>query len=254
VRRAATAILDIDGTLVDTNYQHVLAWQRAFRASGLEVAASRIHRHVGMGGDRLVEEVAGQAFEREHGDKVRDAEGEAYAEMIDEVVPFEGAEELLGELRRLDYRIVLASSAKPEEVERYVEMLGARELAHGWTSSEDVESTKPSSELVEAALRIGSEPAVMVGDTVWDIQAARKAGVPCIAVLTGGIGPLELRAAGAAGVYGSVADLAGELRRGDPLRASLPGSGVEHRVGDAAAQGRQDLAAVHAQGLERSGS
>jgi phosphoglycolate phosphatase-like HAD superfamily hydrolase len=214
MRRATTAILDIDGTLVDTNYQHVLAWQRAFRASGLEVPGSRIHRHIGMGGDRLVGKVAGSGFDSERGDEVRAAEGEAYAQMIDEVVVLDGATDLLRELRRHDYRVVLASSAKPQEVEHYVEMLGARELAEGWTTSEDVESTKPSAELVEAALRIASPPAVMVGDTPWDVIAARKAGIPCLAVLTGGIGALELRAAGAFGVYGSVADLAGELRRG----------------------------------------
>jgi phosphoglycolate phosphatase-like HAD superfamily hydrolase len=217
MRLVATAILDIDGTLVDTNYQHVLAWQRAFRANGLQVPASRIHRHVGMGGDRLVGKVAGNAFERDQGDEVRSAEGDLYAEMIDEVVPFDGANELLRELRRRDYRVVLASSAKPEEVERYVEMLDARDLADGWTTAEDVESTKPSAELVEAALEIGSQPAVMVGDTAWDVIAARKAAVPCHAVLTGGIGALELRAAGAVSVYGSVADLAAELKRGGRL-------------------------------------
>jgi phosphoglycolate phosphatase-like HAD superfamily hydrolase len=214
---AATAILDVDGTLVDTNYQHVLAWQRAFRASGLEVPASRIHRHIGMGGDRLVAKVAGDEFDREHGDAVRAVEGELYGEMIDEVAPFDGAKELLRELQRHEYRVVLASSAKPDEVERYVDILDAREITEGWTTSEDVESTKPSSELVEAALEIGRPPAVMVGDTAWDVIAARKAGVPCLAVLTGGIGALELRAAGAVGVYGSVADLAGELRRGARL-------------------------------------
>ena len=223
--KAETAILDIDGTLVDTNYQHVIAWQRAFRANGLQIAGSRIHGHVGMGGDRLVEEVAGPEFEREHGDETRAAEGEAYAEMIDDVVPLDGAEDLLHELRRHDYSIVLASSAKPEEVEHYVEILGADELADGWTTSEDVDSTKPSSELVEAALRIGSPPAVMVGDTAWDVIAARKAGVPCLAVTTGGIGALELRAAGAAGVYGSVADLAGELRRGTRLEDAASENG-----------------------------
>jgi HAD superfamily hydrolase (TIGR01549 family) len=247
MRQAAeTAILDVDGTLVDTNYQHVIAWQRAFRAKGLQVAASRLHGHIGMGGDRLVEEVAGPEFERERGDEVRAAEGKAYAELIDEVVPIDGAEDLLHELLRHDYRVVLASSAKPEEVEHYVELLGARELAAGWTTSEDVNATKPSSELVDAALRIGSPPAVMVGDTAWDVIAARKAGVPCLAVTTGGIGALELRAAGAAGVYGSVADLAGELRRGVRLedaaaenghRSAMPrhfvrrpGSGLAHRT------------------------
>jgi phosphoglycolate phosphatase-like HAD superfamily hydrolase len=217
MRPAATAILDIDGTLVDTNYQHVVAWQRAFRAQGLQVPASRIHRHVGMGGDRLVAKVAGREFELEHGDAVRAAEGAIYGEIIDEVAPFDGAKELLRQLRRHDYRIVLASSAKSEEVERYVEMLDARELADGWTTSKDVESTKPSPELVEAALEIGSTPAVMVGDTAWDVVAARKVGVPCLAVLTGGIGALELRAAGAVSVYRSVADLAEQLQRGGRL-------------------------------------
>jgi HAD superfamily hydrolase (TIGR01549 family) len=196
-----------------------------------------------MGGDRLVGKVAGDRFERDHGDEIRSAEADLYAEMTDEVVPFDDAQELLRELRRHDYRIVLASSAKPEEVERYVEMLDARDLADGWTTADDVESTKPSAELVEAALEIGSEPAVMVGDTVWDVIAARKAGVPCLAVLTGGISALELRAAGAVSVYRSVSDLAGELQRGARLEDAALENG--HRSSLTRAFARRAAAGMH---------
>jgi phosphoglycolate phosphatase-like HAD superfamily hydrolase len=227
-----TVVLDVDGTLVDTNYQHVLAWQRAFRRLGEVVPASRIHRHIGMGGDRLVAEVAGAEFECQHGEEVREAEGTAYGGMIGEVSPFEGAQDLLFQLRDNGYRIVLASSSRPEEVEHYVDLLEARELADGWTTAEDVKATKPSSELIETALEIGgASRGAMIGDTTWDVMAARKAGIPCHAVLTGGLGALELRAAGATSVYRSVADLASDLERGARVEGNaFGGDGRPGRV------------------------
>jgi phosphoglycolate phosphatase-like HAD superfamily hydrolase len=170
-----------------------------------------------------VARVTDPEFEREHGDDVRDAEGVIYGEMIDDVTPFEGARDLLRQLRSAGHRVVLASSAKPEEVETYVDILEARDLANGWTTAEDVEATKPSSELVQVALELGGcARAVMVGDTAWDVIAARKVGISCHAVLTGGIGALELRAAGAVSVYQSVADLASDLERGAQLEGDIP--------------------------------
>src|SRR5689334_14880927 len=122
------AILDIDGTLVDSNYQHAIAWYRAFRRNGVVVPAWRIHRHIGMGGDQLVAAVAGDDVERRCGDDVRDAEGEIYMGLIDEVLPFDGARELIAGLRDRFDSVVLASSAKEREVERYLDLLDAREL------------------------------------------------------------------------------------------------------------------------------
>ena len=206
------AILDVDGTLVDTNYQHALAWYRAFRQHGVVLPVWRIHRHIGMGGDQLVAAVAGDEVESEKGDDIRSAEKALYMALIEEVEPFEGARELIGELKEGGHAVVLASSAKEEEVDHYLDLLDARELADGWTTSADVEATKPEPDLVKAALdKAGGGDAVMIGDTTWDCEAARRAGVETIAVLTGGFSEKELRDAGAAVVVEAVGDLRGRL-------------------------------------------
>jgi HAD superfamily hydrolase (TIGR01549 family) len=201
-----TVILDIDGTLVDTNYHHAIAWQRAFRAHGHAVAAWRIHRHVGMGGDQFVPALIGEGADADHGDALRAAHDEAYDQLIDEVEPIEGARELLKELGEEDLEVVLASSAREEEVDHYLDLLGARELVTAWTCSADVERTKPAPDLVQIAVDKagGDGPRLMVGDTVWDVRAARKAGVPTLAVLSGGFSEAELREAGATEVVESV--------------------------------------------------
>ncbi|HEX3910104.1 MAG TPA: HAD family hydrolase [Solirubrobacteraceae bacterium] len=210
----AVAILDIDGTLVDTNYQHAIAWFRAFCRHDLVLPIWRIHRHIGMGGDQLVPALAGDDFEAEHGDAVREHEKALYGELIGEVQPMNGARELIEELVRRDHTVLLASSAKQEEVDWYLDLLDARELADGWTSSADVESTKPEPDLVHAALqKAGAKPAgaVMIGDTPYDVEAAKRAEVPTLGVLTGGFSEHELREAGAREVYASVIELREDL-------------------------------------------
>src|SRR3954463_75930 len=195
----ATAILDIDGTLVDTNYHHAVAWYRAFRAFGFVVPLWRIHRHIGMGGDQLVSALAGEGFDREHGDEVRAAEKILYVQLIDEVQPLTGARALIEDLKGSGHTVILASSAKPEELEHYLTLLDARSLVDGWTDSGDVERTKPEPDLVLAALeKGGAEPkdAVMIGDSVWDCKAAEGAGTRSIGVLTGGFCEEELLEAG----------------------------------------------------------
>jgi HAD superfamily hydrolase (TIGR01509 family) len=205
---APTVILDVDGTLVDTNYQHTLAWYRAFRGQGIVLPLWRIHRHIGMGGDQLVEALAGAKCDEEQGDEIRAAEKELYLALIDEVEPFEGARELIAALKERGSTVVLASSAKENELEHYLDLLGARDLADAWTTSADVEATKPAPDLVLAALeKAGGGEAVMVGDTTWDCQAAGKAGVPTVAVLTGGFSEQELEDAGAVALYESIAVL-----------------------------------------------
>lgn len=203
------AIVDIDGTLVDTNYHHTVAWWRAFQRSGVDVPSWRLHRHMGMGGDQLVESVAGEDAEREHGDAIRDAEGELYSEMLDEVIPLPGARELLAELKRRGHAVVLASSAKADEAEHYVDLLEVRDLVDGWTTSADIDSTKPEPDLIEAARELapGEDEAVMIGDTVWDIEAAKRDGVETIAVLSGGYSRSELEEAGATAVFDTPAAL-----------------------------------------------
>src|SRR3954452_7058313 len=212
------AILDIDGTLVDTNYHHAIAWYRAFRQHGEAVAVWRIHRRIGMGGDQLVESLCGKQVEEEKGDDIRAAEKTLYMALIDEVEPFAGARELICDLKERGHAVVLASSAKPDEVEHYLDLLDARDLAQDWTDSGDVERTKPEPDLVAAAIeKAGGGPAVMIGDSTWDCEAAKRAGVETIAVLTGGFSEQELREAGAAVVFKSLPELRENLE-GTPFR------------------------------------
>ncbi|HYG96478.1 MAG TPA: HAD family hydrolase [Solirubrobacterales bacterium] len=203
------AILDVDGTLVDTNYHHALAWHRALHAHGHQVQMWKVHRHIGMGGDQILDALIGEQAAADQGDAIREAEAEAYGELIGEVEPMEGARELIEKLREEGSTVILASSAKEEEVDHYLDLLDARELVDGWTTAADVENTKPDPDLVNAAIeKAGNEdPAVMVGDSVWDVKAAKAAGLPTLAVLTGGFSEAELREAGASQVVESIADL-----------------------------------------------
>jgi len=204
----AIAILDIDGTLVDTNYHHAIAWYRAFRQHDLVLPVWRIHRHLGMGGDQLVGALAGDEVEQEKGDDIRTAEKALYLALIEEVEPMDGARELISDLKDAGHTVVLASSAKEDEVDHYLDLLDARELADDWTTSADVETTKPAPDLVEAAReKAGGGEAVMVGDTPWDVKAAARAGVETIAVLTGGFAEAELTEAGACAVFESIDEL-----------------------------------------------
>ena len=208
------AILDIDGTLVDTNYHHAIAWYRAFRQHDVKLPIWQIHRGMGMGGDQLVAHLAGDEVEEELGDDIRAAEKALYLAFIEEVEPFEGARDFVASLRDRGLTVILASSAKASELDHYLDLLDVRELADDWTSSADVETTKPAPDLVQAAFgKAGTEDAVMVGDTPWDIKAAGRAGIPTIAVLTGGFSAEELREAGAAEVYESIADLRERIAR-----------------------------------------
>jgi len=208
-RSQQTVALDVDGTLVDTNYQHAIAWHRAFRGHGYRVAIWEIHRHIGMGGDQLVGDLLGEEAEDADGDELRDAHSDAYGGLIGEVEAMEGASELIADLDEAGATVILASSAASEEVERYVELLGAGDRIAGATTSADAEHTKPHPELVRVALdKYGSGgPALMVGDSTWDVKAAGAAGVPTLALLTGGFSEAELREAGAAEVARSIVDV-----------------------------------------------
>jgi HAD superfamily hydrolase (TIGR01509 family) len=214
------AILDIDGTLVDTNFHHAIAWYRAFRQHEIVLPTWRIHRHIGMGGDQLIAALCDDETEEEKGDDIRAAEKTLYFELITEVEPLAGSRELIEDLKGRGHPVVLASSAKKEEVEHYLDLLDARELADDWTTSADVEATKPQPDLVQAALdKAGTDEGVMVGDTTWDCEAAKRAGVPAVTVLTGGFSAAELREAGAVEVYHSIEELREALDE-TPLAAS----------------------------------
>jgi HAD superfamily hydrolase (TIGR01509 family) len=206
------AILDVDGTLVDTNYHHAIAWYRAFRRHGIVLPIWRIHRSIGMGGDHLVPALCGEEVEREAGDDIRAAEKELYADLIDEVAPLPHAYDLVVELERRGQPVVLSSSAKQDEIEHYIQLLGVGDVVYGWTSSADVDATKPEPDLIEVAVeKSGRSHAVMLGDSTWDCEAAERAGVETVAVLTGGFSQEELYAAGAAVVFESIEELLDRL-------------------------------------------
>lgn len=202
------AIVDIDGTLVDSNFHHAVAWFRAFLEHDIVVPTWRIHRHVGMGGDQLVSVLVGDRIESDIGDAIRDSEKKIYMDMIDEVRPLEGAADFLRDLGKEGHHVVLASSAKEDEVDHYLDLLGVRDDVHAWTTSADVAATKPHPDLIQAALaKSDFEEAVVVGDSTWDCVAAARAGVPTIGVVTGGFSEAELRDAGAIAVFESVREL-----------------------------------------------
>lgn len=221
-----TVVLDVDGTLVDTNFHHVLAWARSFEAHGVTVPLWRVHRAIGMGGDRLVGEVAGEEVEERLGDDVRARWKDEFDAVIDEVRALHGARELLAALKERGVAVALASSANPEHAQHAFDLLGVGggagggddddsdddELVDTATSAEDAEESKPDPELVQAALdRLGQDldtaSACVVGDSVHDVRAAQRAGLPAYAVLTGGTSRAELLEAGAAGVYVDLDDL-----------------------------------------------
>jgi HAD superfamily hydrolase (TIGR01549 family) len=209
---ADTAIFDVDGTLVDTNYQHAIAWYRAFRRYDITRPLWRIHRGIGMGGDTFVPEVAGEDAEREHGDDLRAAWTEEFDELIGEIQPFEATRSLLEEVKGRGFRLVLASSGKTKHVEAFLELFGGRDLADAWTTSDDAEKSKPEPDIVQTALaKVDGASGVMIGDSVYDVMAAGRIGIPTIAVRTGGFGTDELQEAGASHVFDSLDELQAAL-------------------------------------------
>ncbi|MGY1771886.1 HAD family hydrolase [Blastococcus sp. SYSU D00813] len=212
---SAIAVLDVDGTLVDTNYQHALAWYRAFRSLGETFPIWRIHRLIGMGGDQLVAAIGGDELEERIGEQARERWVEEADPLMREVAVLPGARDLLLAVKERGHRLVLASSGKPHHVDLSLDLLDARDVADAWTSSEDVENTKPAPDLLQVALRkLGAPedaPSVLVGDSVWDVKAADNAGMPALVVRSGGFGDDELNDAGAVAIYDTPGDLAAKL-------------------------------------------
>ena len=207
------AVLDVDGTLVDTNYHHALAWYRAFREHDLIVPLWILHRHVGMGGDKFVAAVAGEEVEERLGDDVRERWKKLFDELLPEIEPTDGARELVMTLSARGNRLVFASSAIETHFDAFIDrVLDVRDCADGWVTKDDVEASKPDPDLVALALdKLGTRDAVMVGDTPWDCEAARKAGIPTIGLLTGGYSREELMGAGAQAVFRSPRELSASL-------------------------------------------
>jgi len=211
---ARAAIVDVDGTLVDTNYHHTLAWYRSFRDHDVTIPVWKLHRHVGMGGDKYVAAVAGDDVEQRLGDDLRGRWEEIFEEMIPEIAPLPGARDLLVGLKEQGLAVVIASSSIQDHLDVFLDLLDAREVVDDWTMKDDVEQSKPEPDLVRAALdKAGTEDAFMLGDTPWDVESARKAGIPTLCVLTGGFARAELEEAGAAAVYESVEEIAAGLNR-----------------------------------------
>jgi phosphoglycolate phosphatase len=207
-----TVVLDVDGTLVDSVYVHVSAWRLAFADVGVDVPTYRIHRAIGMDGHRLVAEVAGDAVERAVGDEVRDRHGQHFDARFGEVTALDGSAELLDRLRERGLTLVVASSGEREQTDRLLDLVGNAELLAERISGSEAERGKPEPDLIEVALaRAGAGRAVVVGDAVWDVESARRAGVPCIGLLTGGFSAHELREAGAAEVVATPRELADRL-------------------------------------------
>ncbi len=209
--RHDTVILDVDGTLADSTYHHALAWARAFARVGLHPPVWRIHRTIGMGGDKLVAAVAGEDAESEHGDALRSAWEEEYDALLPEVRLLPGARELVLALAGRGLTVTLATSGKQRFTEHVLEQLDLPEgTLSARTSSEEVEQSKPAPDLLARTLEdSGGRSAVVVGDTVYDVAAAARLGAPCVAVRTGGFGDDELTSAGAVEVVDTPADLVG---------------------------------------------
>lgn len=209
-------MLDVDGTLVDTNYLHTEAWARALEEVGRRVPRVDIHRQIGKGADKLIPEFVGE----DAAGQVDRRHSEIYAEMQHHGHPLPGAGELVRSLSEQGYVVWLVTSAKPEELDRHLDALDISERISGVVSSGDAAESKPAPDVFELALQragAGASQAIAVGDSIWDIQAAAGAGVRTAAVLTGGaFGRGELEEAGAAGVYRDCAEL---LEAGFPENA-----------------------------------
>ncbi|MFL6107854.1 MAG: HAD family hydrolase [Marmoricola sp.] len=208
----AALVVDIDGTLVDSNYQHVVAWSRAFADAGAPVPGHRLHAVMGMGGDKLVAEVLGGAAEQTLGDRIRRRWKEEFDGLLAEVRPLPAAAELLAAARARGVAVVLATSGKPDHTRHALGLLGLDEDSYPLATSEEVDATKPDGDLVSVALRkVGCDRGLMLGDTVWDVLAAREVGIATVGLLTGGISRETLLAGGAVEVRTDARDLLAHL-------------------------------------------
>ncbi len=206
-------LFDVDGTLVDSNYLHVYAWQRAFDDEDMPVAAWRIHRCIGMDGSKLVRTLSDDAPDDVQ-DRLSDGHSRYYRDVLPLLAPLPGARELLGRVAGLGLQVVLASSAPGDELEALLKALDCDDVIAETTSSRDVDTAKPEPGIVQVALDragVDADHAVFVGDAVWDAHAATAAGLPCIGVLSGGISGAELEAASASPIFADPQDLLDHL-------------------------------------------
>jgi phosphoglycolate phosphatase-like HAD superfamily hydrolase len=204
-------LLDVDGTLLDTNYLHTLAWWQAFRDAGVAgVTMADAHRAVGIASEGLVDLLAHEADDRTKR-KVVKRHSKRYAKLQDQVVAFSGADHLVRRCHEAGFRVVLATSGPKSDLDWMLPAIGVGEgILAGATTSDDVAEGKPAPDLMTTAMQQHDlDPArtVAIGDTVWDVQAAQKAGVRIISLTCGGIARCDLTAAGADEVFDGPADL-----------------------------------------------
>lgn len=215
-----TAVVDVDGTLVDSVYAHVWAWREAFRRVGVDVPTWKVHRAIGMGGDRLVEAVTNATVERGVGDDIRSQHSRLYEDLSAQLSPTPGATDLLGALKKHGLVVVLASSGSRDDTDDAIALLEAGHLVDGAISGDDTDSTKPDTEPVQHAVdSVQGTHALVIGDSVWDMTSARRAGHEAVGLLTGGVAACELLENGAGGAYEDPAELAEAL---DDLLAFRP--------------------------------
>jgi HAD superfamily hydrolase (TIGR01549 family) len=215
---APAVLFDIDGTLVDSNYLHVEAWSEGLAALGHPVDDWRIHRAIGMDSAKLLDAILGQDAGRV-GDKAKTAHAERYAKLAGRLRPFGGARDLLAAVAGRGLQVVLATSAPQDELRNLLAVLDASAWITHVTSGDDVGTAKPDPDILQVALekaQVAGDRAVMVGDTVWDGEAARRAGIAFVGVRSGGISAAELNDAGAVAIYDDLAALFADLD-GSPL-------------------------------------
>jgi HAD superfamily hydrolase (TIGR01509 family) len=206
-------LFDVDGTLVDSNYLHVYAWQRAFDDAGIPVAAWQIHRCIGLDGSKLVQTLSDDAPDDVQ-DRLSDGHSGYYRDLTPLLAPLPGARELLRRVADLGLQVVLASSAPEDELDLLRKVLDCDGFIAATTSSHDVDTAKPAPGIVQVAMdRVGvaADRAVFVGDAVWDAHAAAGVGLACIGLLSGGISAAELQAAGASPIFNDPRDLLEQL-------------------------------------------
>lgn len=220
--KITTLLFDIDGTLVDSNDFHVTAWREVLSQAGHDLPRELIHGQIGKGGDNLLPSLLPDLSEEEQG-RIADQHGPRYQEhYLHQVRPFPSARDLLARGKEEGFIVALATSANPEELDHYVELLDARDLVDLTTSKGDVEATKPAPDIFTAAVKkagVAPEQAMVIGDTPYDVLAAKRAGVAAIGLLSGGFSEDDLRAAGAVEVYQDAGDLLAQWDS-SPIRSS----------------------------------